>query len=245
MSTPACCLGERLLHQHLHRGVVDDVVVVIQQTVLAVAGEGVERHIGHHAQIGKLFFQRAHHVGYQAIGVGGLDAIGRFQVLADDREQCHHRDAQLHTVFGHGQQQIQAQAFDPGHGTHGLSAALAFEHEHRVDQVMRRHGVLAHEVAGESVAAQAAWTCGRVGWELGRHVHGVDCGKLAARWPWHCFAAAAPVSPLYLRKITKTLWFGYVEAATSRKNRVKIVTEWSRDCFPLFLPERVPWSVTA
>jgi hypothetical protein len=43
-------LGQRLLDQHFHGFVVQDVAGVVQQAVLAVAGEGVQRHIGHHAQ---------------------------------------------------------------------------------------------------------------------------------------------------------------------------------------------------
>ena len=58
-------LCECLLHQHLHGGVVEDVVVFfrvgVQQAILAVAGEGVQRHVGHHAQFGELFFEFAHH----------------------------------------------------------------------------------------------------------------------------------------------------------------------------------------
>ncbi len=170
-------LRQRLTHQHLDRGVVDDVVGLVQQAVLAVAGEGVEGHVGHDAQVGEFLFQGPHHRGHQAVWVGGFDAIGRFQVQADDGEQRHHRDAQLHAVFGHGQQQVQAQSLHAGHGAHGFASALAFQHKHRVDQVMRRDGVFTHQVAGEGIAAQAARTGGGVVRELGGHVHVWDCGK--------------------------------------------------------------------
>ena len=96
-------LGERLLHQYFHRFIVQDVTRLVQPTVLAVAGEGVEGHIGHHAQIGKFFFQRLHHARHQAFAVGGFHAVGRFQAGVDDREQGHDGDAQLHAFFGHGQ----------------------------------------------------------------------------------------------------------------------------------------------
>jgi hypothetical protein len=59
-------------------------------------------------------------------------------------------------VFGHRQQQVQAQALHAGHRRHGLAAVAALQHEHRVDQVVDADRVLAHQVAGEFVAAQAA-----------------------------------------------------------------------------------------
>jgi hypothetical protein len=167
-------LGERLIHQHPDGFVVQDVAGVVQQAVLAVAGEGVERHVGHHAQTGKLFLQRPHHGGHQAVGVGRFAADRVFQRGADHREQRHHRDAQLHAVLGHRQQQVQAQAFHAGHGGHGLAAALAFEHEHRVDQVVDADRVLAHQVAGEFVAAQAARTAVGVGGVQG---HAENCAR--------------------------------------------------------------------
>jgi hypothetical protein len=150
-------VGERLAGEDLHRFVIDDVAGVVQHAVLAVAGVGVQRHVGHHAQVGKLFFQRPHHARDQAVGVERLLAVGVFEGGVDGREQRHHRNAELHAVFGHRQQQVQAQALHAGHGGHGLALVLALVHEHGVDQVVRRDRVLAHQVAGESVTAQAAW----------------------------------------------------------------------------------------
>jgi hypothetical protein len=69
MSTPASAWVSAC-HQHFHRFVVEDVAGVVQQAVLAVAGEGVQGHVGHHAQVGELLLQRAHHARHQAFGVG-------------------------------------------------------------------------------------------------------------------------------------------------------------------------------
>jgi hypothetical protein len=46
-------LHQRLLRQHGHGLVVEDVAGVVEQAVLAVAGEGVQRHVGEQAQLGE------------------------------------------------------------------------------------------------------------------------------------------------------------------------------------------------
>ena len=51
MSTPASAWVSAWLHQHLDGLVVEDVAGFVEQAVLAVAGEGVQRHVGHHAQV--------------------------------------------------------------------------------------------------------------------------------------------------------------------------------------------------
>ncbi|MDT4858233.1 hypothetical protein FQZ97_926910 [compost metagenome] len=130
--------------------------MLVQQPVLAVAGERVERHVGHHAQLRELLLQLAHHPRHQAVRVHGFFAIGRLERLVDHREQRHHRNAQFHAVFGHGQQQVQAQALHAGHGTHGLAPMGPIQHKHRVDQVGRAEPVLAHQVTGERIAPQTA-----------------------------------------------------------------------------------------
>ena len=52
-------LHQRLLVQHGHGLVVEDVAGVVEQAVLAVAGERVERDVGQHAEPGKRAFSRA------------------------------------------------------------------------------------------------------------------------------------------------------------------------------------------
>jgi hypothetical protein len=99
-------LRQGLLHEHFNGGIVQDVAAVVKQSVLAVAGVGVECDIGHHAQLGKMFFQRTHHVWHQSVWVGGLSTVRCFEVTADDGKQSHHRNAQFDAFFGHGQQQI-------------------------------------------------------------------------------------------------------------------------------------------
>ncbi len=148
------CLRQRLLHQHGHGGLVHDVAGVVEQTVLAVRGVGVERHIGEHAELWKRRFEGAHRSGHQSVGVGGLDAVGRLEVGIDHGKQREHRNAQFHAFLGHRQQQIDTQTLHAGHRRHALALVLAIEDEHRVDQIVRCQSVLAHQTAAEVVTAQ-------------------------------------------------------------------------------------------
>jgi hypothetical protein len=161
MSTPASACTSACWRQHGHGLVVEDVAGVVEQAVLAVAGEGVERHVGQQAQFREALLQLAHGAGHQALGVGGLAAVGRLQRRVDDREQRHHRHAQLHAVFGHRKQAVQAAALHAGHAGHVLGGP-AVEQEHRQDEVVGGQPVLTHQGPREGIAAQAARTVGRV-----------------------------------------------------------------------------------
>ena len=167
-------LRQCLLHQHRHRGVVQDVAAVIGQAVLAVAGVGVQRHVGHHAEFGKLLFQRPHHARHQAVGVGRFLAVVALERLIDHRKQGQHRDLQAHTFLGHRQQQVQAEALHARHGGDGHALLHAVDHEHRVDQVVAAERVFTHQVAGKGIAAQAPGTAKgirSVGCHKGKIVH--------------------------------------------------------------------------
>ena len=156
-------LHQRLLGQHGHGAVVDDVAAVVQQPVLAVTGEGVERHVGQDAQFGEAFLQFANGARHQPGRVGGLASVGRLQRGLDHREQRHHRDAQRDAFLGRGEQPVDAAPLHAGHAGHVLRLLRAVEHEHRQDQVFGRQALLAHQRTGEGVAAQAAGAAGGVG----------------------------------------------------------------------------------
>jgi hypothetical protein len=61
------------------------------------------------------------------------------------------------------EQQIEADALHPRHGGDGLPLLLPLQHEHGIDQVMRRERMLAHEIARERVAPQAPRAPLRIG----------------------------------------------------------------------------------
>jgi hypothetical protein len=83
-------------------------------------------------------------------------------------EQRHHRHTQLHAVFGHRVQAVQAAALDARHAGHVFFAALPFEQEHGQDQVVGRQVAFTHQGPREGVTAQAAGAVGRV---RGRGMH--------------------------------------------------------------------------
>ena len=123
MSTPASACVSAWLHQHLDGLVVQDVTCVVQQAVLAVAGEGVQRHVGHHAQFGEPLFQLPHHDGrHQAVGVPALRLPSGFSARRSMTGNSAMTGMPSSRTLGHRQQQVQAQAFHAGHGGHGLRA---------------------------------------------------------------------------------------------------------------------------
>ena len=52
--------GARLPHQRLDREIVQHVAGLVDQTVLAVGGEGIERHVGDDAELRKFLFDGAY-----------------------------------------------------------------------------------------------------------------------------------------------------------------------------------------
>jgi hypothetical protein len=113
MSTPACGLHQRLLDQHFDGLVVQDVAGVVEQAVLAVAGERVERHVGHHAQLREFLLQRRTTRG-TSLRDSRLRGRRASSARIDDREQRQHRDAQGHALLRHRQQQVEAERSTPG-----------------------------------------------------------------------------------------------------------------------------------
>ena len=77
----------RLAHQGFDGQVVQHVALVIDQTVLAVGGEGIEGHIGDDAEVRKLLLDRAHRRLRNAVGIPGLARVQRLFLLGRDRKQ--------------------------------------------------------------------------------------------------------------------------------------------------------------
>jgi len=160
-------LHARLADQHRHGGVVDDVARLVEQAVLAVRRERIERDVGHHAQVGEMLLQRAHGARDQAVGVERLGAIGRLQRRLDGREQRQRGHAERHAFLGHVQQPVDAQALHAGHALDVLRLVLAFDDEDREDQVAGAQAVFADQFAAEGIAAQPARATCRVGGQKG------------------------------------------------------------------------------
>jgi hypothetical protein len=154
-------LHQRLLHQHLDRLVVEDVAGVVEQAVLAVRGERVERHVGHHAQLGEALLQFAHHRGTRPSGLVASRPSGVFSATRSPGT-APSPGCPASRSLGHREQPIQAAALHAGHAGHVLLLAAAVEHEHRQDQVAAGQRMLTHQIAGEGIAAQAPRAAGGI-----------------------------------------------------------------------------------
>ena len=96
-----------------------------------MAGERVQRHVGHHAQIGELLFQRPHRRVAPGRRVQGFPLpSGVFERLVDDREQCHDRDASLTQSSATGSSRSRLRRSTPGMEATG-TRWLAVDHEHQ------------------------------------------------------------------------------------------------------------------
>jgi hypothetical protein len=158
-------LGVRdgLLDQRFDGDVVDDVTAVVDEAVLAVRGERVERDVGDDAEFGKFLLERAHRALDEAIRIPRLARVERFRLRWRDREQRECGHAELLRLFGDAQQAVDRDALDAGHRRHRFGDVAAFAHEHGQDQVGRQQVGFAHESARERVAAHAAHADVRVG----------------------------------------------------------------------------------
>jgi len=86
-------LGQRLLLEDGDGLVVQDVPGLVEDAVLAVGRVGVQRHVGHHAELGKALLDLVHDLRNQPFGVGRLPAVRRLERGLDRREERERRDA--------------------------------------------------------------------------------------------------------------------------------------------------------
>ena len=93
---------------------------------------------------------------YQAVGIEGLVSQQALALGGNHRKQRQRRDSECMDRPGLLDQQVDAQAFDTGHGGDRFALAAALEYEHRIDEVIRADPGLAHQAAREVVTAHAA-----------------------------------------------------------------------------------------
>lgn len=147
-------MGQRLPYQHVDADVVEDVTVVIQDAVLAMGGERVERHVGDDAQLRKALAQGAGGAlgdAFRVVCLGGVQDFFSTGVT----EQRQRRNAQGHPLFRLDQQLVDGQALDAGHRRNAFTLVDPIEDEHRQDQVVDGEDILADQAAGEVIAAIA------------------------------------------------------------------------------------------
>jgi len=154
-------MRQRLPDQRIDGDVVLHVAVGIQDAVLAVGGERIERYVGDDPQFREALTQRAGGVLGNAVRVPGFGGVERLLLQRRHREQRQRRDAQRHQLLGFLEQQVDGQALHAGHRRHRLATVLAIKDEHRQDQVVHRQHVLAYQATGKVVATIAPQASGR------------------------------------------------------------------------------------
>ena len=90
--------------------------------------------------------------GTSPLRVPGLRSLRGLELRGDHREQRERWDAEAHAALGVAEQEVDALARDARQRRHRLLALRAVQHEHRIDQVVGREAMLAHQPAREFVA---------------------------------------------------------------------------------------------
>ena len=129
---------------------------------MAVAGEGIKRHIGDDADFGNCRLDRTRRLVDHIVRVENVRAGDITLFHGDVREGRQRRNAKLRCPFGFLHGKIHRHALDAGHGGNVLGAVFALYHEDRPDQVVHRQPCFLDKAArpvGLAHAAQAARTC--------------------------------------------------------------------------------------
>jgi hypothetical protein len=138
-------LGDGDPGEQLERLVVVDHSVGPQHAAVAVARVLAQAQIGDDRQSGVGRLDRPGGELDDALVVPGLRAhlvLGR-----REPEEHHSPDAQRGRLGGLLHRVVDGEVIDPGHGRDRRTTGRSADHEHRVDQVARREGRLAHERA--------------------------------------------------------------------------------------------------
>ncbi len=120
-SAPACGMRQRLLDQRVDGDVVDDVAVFVDQAVLAVGGEGIERDVGDHAELrDRAFSART----ARCARPSGFQASRRPATWppAASPGTARSPECRARRFLGARHQHVDRQALDAGHRAHRLDA---------------------------------------------------------------------------------------------------------------------------
>jgi hypothetical protein len=114
MSQPASACTSALPRQHRDGFVVEN-AAVLNQPVMAVAGERIERHVAEHAEVRKFLFDRAHRFTDQVVRIERLGAVLVAQAWLGVGKQRDAGNVQFYRAPGIAHRLIDAEPLDAGH----------------------------------------------------------------------------------------------------------------------------------
>ena len=164
---PGLGMRQGLAHQRIDGHIVLHVALFVEDAVLAMGSERVERDIGDDAKLGKAFAQSSRGTLSDTVRIPGFRRIQRLFLQRRDGKQRQRGNTQRHPLLGLLQQQIDRQPFHTGHRRHLFAAILAVEDEHRQDQIIDGQPAFTHQAARKLIAAITTQTGGGkqpIGW---------------------------------------------------------------------------------
>ena len=152
-------LVERLADQHLHRRVVRHISALVEQAVLPVAGVGIERNVGEHANaIAAGVAHRLDRAAHKIVRGERLAPVVAALFGRRVGEQREARDAQRHRLFRARGDPVDRPARHAGQRADRLLDPVPVGHEQRPDEIGGgQHGFAVERAApaGRAGAAQA------------------------------------------------------------------------------------------
>src|SRR5690606_7670179 len=112
--------------------------------------------IGDDAEIGKFLLQATDRGGHQAFGVVRLFGQKTFFAAAHHGEQSDRWDAERHAFFRCEEKLLDTLPFDARHGSDLFLTFAVFEHEHRINKIVRAYLRFSAETARKIVHPEAA-----------------------------------------------------------------------------------------
>jgi hypothetical protein len=153
-------VGQGLTDQRIDRDVVLHIAMFVENAVLAMSGEGVQRNVSDDAELRESLTQGPGGALGDALGIPGFRRIEGFLLQRSDRKQRQRRNAQRDQFSGLFQQQIDGKTLHAGHRRHLLAAIFAVENKHGQDQVIHAQSMLAYQSAGKIITTIATQPSG-------------------------------------------------------------------------------------
>ncbi|MNI72234.1 hypothetical protein D3C73_1281620 [compost metagenome] len=141
-----CVDGDVVLH----------IAFFVENAVLTVRGERVQRDVGDHTQLRELRAQGTGGALGDAFRVPGFGGVQRLELCRGHREQRQCGNAQLDPLGRFFQQQIDGQALDARHRCHRFTTVLTVQHKYRQDQVVDGQHVFTDQTTRKIVTTVAA-----------------------------------------------------------------------------------------